>query len=82
MSTIKIKSTEVVRKFADIKSLVQETGSKVVVEEYNRPVLVIFPSDEEGQAVMPKQPKDMAEMEALKRKLNKRKIKVTTVNFT
>jgi hypothetical protein len=82
MSTIKIKSTELVRKFADIKSLIQETGSKLVVEEYNRPVLVIYPSDEEGDAIMPEKPKDIEEMEKLKRKLNRRKIKVTTVNFT
>lgn len=82
MSTIKIKSTELVRKFADIKTLVQETGSRVVVEEYNRPVLVIYPSDEEGDAIIPEKPKDISEMEKLQRKLTRRKIKVTAVNFT
>lgn len=82
MSTIKIKSTEIVRKFADIKTLVQETGSKVVVEEYNRPVLVIYPSDEEGEPVIPEKPRAIEEMESLKRKLQRRKIKVSAVNFT
>lgn len=81
MSTIKIKSTELVRKFAEIKSLITETGSRVVVEEYKRPVLVIYPSNEEGEAQFPEPPKDMEEMEKLKRKLKARKIKVSTVNF-
>lgn len=81
MSTIKIKSTEMVRKFADIKTLIQETGSRVVVEEYNRPVLVIFPSDEDGKAIMPEAPRDIEEVERLKRKLERKKIKVSTVNF-
>ncbi len=81
MSTIKIKSTEVVRKFSDIKNLVRETGSRVVVEEYNKPVLVIYPANEEGDAVMPETPKDIEEVKKLKRKLEKRKIKVSTVNF-
>jgi hypothetical protein len=82
MSTIKIKSTELVRKFADIKTLIQETGSRVVIEEYNRPVLVIYPCDEDGEVVSGELQKDMEEMEKLKRKLAKRRIKVSTVNFT
>lgn len=81
MSTIKIKSTELVRKFSDIKTLVIETGSRVIVEEYNKPVLVIYPSNEEGQAIIPDKPKDIEEVEKLKRKLSKRRIKVSTVNF-
>ncbi len=81
MSTIKIKSTELVRRFADIKSLIQETGSRVVVEEYNRPVLVIYPSSEEGEAIIPKVPKQIAEVEKLQKKLEKKKIRVTAVNF-
>lgn len=82
MSTIKIKSTELVRKFADIKTLIQETGNKVIVEEYKRPVLVIYPTDEHGNPLTQDTPADLSQMESLKRKLARRKIKVTTVNFT
>ncbi len=82
MSTIKIKSTELVRKFADLKSLILETGNRVVVEEYKKPVLVIFPADENGNPVMPELPNDISQMESLKRKLARRKIKVSAVNFT
>lgn len=81
MSTIKVKSTELVRKFADIKNLVQETGTKVVVEEYKKPVLVIFPSDENGEPMTEKQPKDIEEMERLRKKLKRKRINVSTVNF-
>jgi hypothetical protein len=81
MSTIKIKSTELVRKFSDIKTLILETGSRVIVEEYKRPVLVIYPCDDEGKPLIPETPKDLAEVERLKRKLEKRRIRVSTVNF-
>lgn len=81
MSTIKVKSTELVRRFADIKTLVQETGSRVVVEEYKRPVLVIYPSDENGDPIKNKSPEDMKEMENLRNKLKRKRIKVSAVNF-
>jgi hypothetical protein len=82
MSTVKIKSTELVRKFADIKSLVLETGTKIVVEEYNKPVLVIYPSNEAGEAIMPDSPDDIKKLEKLRDKLKNKRIKVSAVNLT
>lgn len=81
MATIKVKSAEIVRKFAEIKALIQETGNKVVVEEYNRPVLVIFPSDEAGNPINNGQANDAQEIERLKQKLATRRITVSSVNF-
>ncbi len=81
MSTIKIKSTELVRKFADIKTLVLETGSRVIVEEYRKPVLAIYPCDEDGEVIMPKKVEEISDMERLKKRLEKKNIKFTAVNF-
>jgi len=81
MSTIKIKSTELVRKFAEIKAVILETKSRAIVEEYNRPVLVIYPSDENGEPLSLENPKSITELETLRRKLRARKIKVSSVNF-
>jgi hypothetical protein len=82
MGTIRVKSTELVRKFADIKSLLQETGSKVIVEEYNKPVLAIYPCDENGEAIIPDRPMDIEELEKLKTKFKRKKITIQSVSFS
>lgn len=81
MSTIKIKSTELVRKFADIKAIIQETGDRVVVEEYKKPALVIFAADEEGNPVIPVSHEDIEKLTELRRKLERRKVKFSAVNL-
>ncbi len=78
MATIKVKSAEFVRKFAEIKALVLETRSKLVVEEYNRPVLVIYPSDENGEILNSNSNSVTAE---IRKKLKNINIKVDAVDF-
>jgi|GEM_PF-4966708 len=81
MATVRIKSAEIVRKFAEIKALIRETGNRVVVEEYNKPVLVIYPADEHGEPMKSKTVSEAAEVDRLKNKLHTKQIKISQVSF-